>query len=205
MNKKIHQCKCSNSNQVPRALWLLTGFGYWLSVVFIQLDCTWEVHVLSVWQSVAWLSLCGRGDLSCVLWIFFLFPTAAPRRTATQLEGWFCHQSDLFFICWLWEVKDACSKKINHLWIWNNFTKGMGKQAASHRWVGHLNVAPRCSLLPSMPALGNLFLWVHTSPWHPVWTLEGSGIQADCSSEQSCCFLATGLSQFTFRLKIMCN
>lgn len=69
---KKNQCKCSNSNQVPRALQLLTGFGHWLSLVFIQLDCTSKVDIFSAWRLVVWPSVHGIGDFSCLLGIFFL-------------------------------------------------------------------------------------------------------------------------------------
>lgn len=156
----------SQSTVAPNRIWLLTFSGIYSAGLYLRSWCPFSVAVsgvaLPLWQ---------RGLFLCFMDLFSAFPTAAPQRTATQLEGWFCHQSDPCFIRWLWEVKDACSKNINHLWIWNNFTKGMGKQAASHRWVVHLNVVPHWSLLPSMPALGKFFCGFH----FPVTSSVDSG------------------------------
>lgn len=156
----------SQSTVAPNRIWLLTFSGIYSAGLYLRSWCPFSVAVsgvaLPLWQ---------RGLFLCFMDLFSAFPTAALQRTATQLEGWFCHQSDPCFIRWLWEVKDACSKNINHLWIWNNFTKGMGKQAAAHRWVVHLNVVPHWSLLPSMPALGKFFCGFH----FPVTSSVDSG------------------------------
>lgn len=93
---------------------------------------------------------------------------------------------------------------MNHLGIWSNLTEGTCRQAAPHRCAvaGHPHAAPCWPLVLSVLGPGRDLC--SSVLLHDVLCGQSNKGKSLCSSEQSCCFLATGVIHFLCRLN-MCS